>query len=277
MRPDSAAGRPGPLAHARPPVLSHGRAAALLGLVALAGFAWWLLWQSELAMATMHGEGLLGALTRAMMRPTAAPTYLAVTTGMWIVMMLAMMTPAVLPVLLTYWRMDRRGSRAAHGADTWHGLLFVFGYLGVWSAAGGVFAVLQWLLHRGAMLDAHVMQARPMLSAGLLVAAGVYQLTPVKASCLSFCQSPFTFLLGHWRDGPRGAILMGAALGFYCLGCCWALMLLMFAGGVMSVGMMALLSALILAERLLPLGRLAATLPGLALIAGGLLLLGGAR
>jgi predicted metal-binding membrane protein len=254
------------------PALDQGRIAALLGLSALAGCAWWLPWQRERAMATMHGEGLPGALALAMLRPATAPNYLVITTGMSVVMMLAIMTPAGLPVLLTFWRMDRHGSGAVRGADTWPGLLFAFGYLDIWSAAARAFAVLQWLLHQAAMLDTHVVQAPRWLSSGLLVAAGDYQLTPVKASCLRFCQSPFTCLLGNWRAGRQGAVLMGATLGLFCMGCCWALMLLMFVSGVMSVGMMALLCVLNLAERLLPFGRLAATLPGLALIAWGLLL-----
>jgi predicted metal-binding membrane protein len=117
------------------------------------------------------------------------------------------------------------------------------------------------------------LKSGPLLAAGLLIAAGIYQFLPFKQACLRHCQSPLAFLLNHWRDGRMGALWMGAVHGRYCLGCCWVLMLLMFAGGVMSIGAMAALAAFILLERLLPAGFWASAVPGLLLLATGAALL----
>ena len=131
-------------------------------------------------------------------------------------------------------------------------------------------SVLQWTLHRAALLHGHLLTAGPPLAGALLVAAGLYQLTPLKTACLARCQSPLGFLLSHWREGASGALHMGVRHGAYCLGCCWALMLLMFAYGVMSAAAMALLTVFVLAERLLPPGPWSAKLPGLALVGWGM-------
>ena len=211
-------------------------------------------------MRSMSGEGVLMDVARAMMQPAATTTYLVVTAGMWVVMMGAMMTPAVLPMVLVFTRLDR---------GRLDGALFASGYLLVWGAFGLVATLLQWGLHRVALLHTHVLSAGPALAGGILLAAGLYQLTPLKTACLKHCQAPLGFLLGHWRSGARGAFLMGVQHGSYCTGCCWALMLLMFVGGVMSVAAMAVLSLFILGERLLPAGPWIAKLPGLAMLGWG--------
>jgi predicted metal-binding membrane protein len=239
------------------------------GFVALAAIAWIFLWRSAEVMASMQGEGMLFDLMLAMMRPNAATSYLGATALMWTAMMVAMMTPAVLPVVLLFRKLDR-GSPGDNARDT---AIFGGAYLLVWSVYGLVMSLLQWGLHRGAVLEPHLLAAGPVLAGGVLFAAGLYQLTPFKLACLRHCRSPLAFLLAHWRSGALGALRMGAAHGLYCLGCCWALMLVMFAGGVMSVGLMVLLSAVILLERVLPSQGLAARLPAAVLLtAGGALL-----
>lgn len=217
-------------------------------------------------MSTMRGHGLLFDLMLAMMQPQATAPYLAATSLMWVVMMLAMMTPAVLPVVLTFWRLTR-GAAEHRSRD---GVLFGVSYLVVWCGFGVLASLLQWALHRGALLDTQLLAATaPVLGAGLAITAGLYQLTPFKAACLTHCQTPIGYLMGHWREGALGAVRMGLGHGSYCLGCCWALMLLMFVGGVMSVGTMVLISAFILLERVLPPGRWVTAAPGALLIAWG--------
>jgi predicted metal-binding membrane protein len=245
--------------------------AALLVFTAL---SWWLLARSAAVMSTMSGGGVLLDAAIAMMQPAETMPYLVVTTLMWMVMMSAMMTPAIMPVVALFQRLDRRrAAGAAVGGATsaarGDGVLFAAGYLFVWLVFAVVATMLQWALHRAALLHTHALAAGPVLAGLLLVLAGLYQLTPYKGACLARCQAPIAFLLGHWEDGRGGALRMGARHGLYCLGCCWALMLLMFAGGVMSLTAMAVLSAFVLAERLLPAGPWVAKLPGIALVVWG--------
>jgi predicted metal-binding membrane protein len=190
---------------------------------------------------------------------------------MWLVMMLAMMLPAAAPVTAVFMRM--RGERSALGVG--HAASFVVGYFVAWIAFGIFAAVFQRLLHSAGLFETHMLDLRAVLAGAILVGAGLYQLTPLKDVCLAHCRTPLGFLLGHWRDGRWGALRMGTEHGLYCLGCCWALMLLMFAGGVMSVIVMALISVFILLERLLPDGPWVTELPGLAMIAGGIYLIAG--
>ncbi|MSR15355.1 MAG: DUF2182 domain-containing protein [Gammaproteobacteria bacterium] len=237
----------------------------LVGFIALAVLAWSFLWQSEVAMSTMSGASPLAGLMRIMMQPHATGPYLAATAAMWVVMMIAMMTPAVLPVVLVFWRLERGGT-ARHVRD---GALFGSSYLVVWCLLGGIMALLQWGLQRSDLLHPHLLEVGPIFAAWLAIGAGIYQGTALKARCLSHCQSPVGFLMSHWKPGAVGALRMGIAHGVYCVGCCWALMLLMFAGGVMSVGVMLAVSGFILLERLLPARLWATKLPSVLLIGWG--------
>ncbi len=168
--------------------------------------------------------------------------------GVWLVMMAAMMLPAVSPTVALYARMAR---------DRWPGapLLFTTGYLLVWVSAGlvayGVSALGRGVL--GSQLAWS--SGGRWFAGGILVLAAAYELTPLKNACLAKCRSPLGFLLGSWRDGRAGAVEMGARHGAWCLGCCWALMASLFALGVMSVAWMALVAALITLEKTLPWGR----------------------
>ncbi|MEA5520863.1 DUF2182 domain-containing protein, partial [Limnoraphis robusta] len=210
------------------------RAITLLVLALVAALAWWLLEASASTMRSMEGEGVLMRAAMAMMRPDHVAPYFVVSSAMWLLMMIAMMTPAVLPVLMTLQRMR---TDVGNQATAW----FALGYLAIWGAFGQVLTGVQWLLHEASHLHGMAMAANPVPAALILIGAGLYQLTPLKRACLAHCQSPLAFLLGHWRDGTRGAFVMGLDHGRYCLGCCWALMLVMFVGGVMSVATMAVL------------------------------------
>lgn len=238
---------------------------ALTALVVVAALAWAWLVAAEAAMASMRGEGLLAALAMAMMTPGAVGPYLVSTALMWLVMMMAMMTPAVLPMMLVFRGLDRG---PGGGADV---LWFGAGYLIAWSAFGVLAAVLQWWLHGHGLLGGALLAAAPRNAGVVLILAGLWQLTPLKAACLAHCRGPMGFFLKHWRSGRSGALAMGLRHGAYCIGCCWMLMALMFAGGAMSVATMAALALFILAERVLPGGQWVSWGAG-----GGLLLLGGA-
>jgi predicted metal-binding membrane protein len=260
-----------PEAAAPAPSRTASRHLVFGGLAGVALAAWAFIVQSAAAMAQMSGAPLLLWLARAMMAPGAAGPYLAASVAMWTCMMLAMMIPAASPAVRLFLALDR-GSGRAPAAD---GLAFAGGYLLVWCGFGIVASLLQWALHRAALIDGAELSVGAARAGWVLLGAGAYQLSPMKLACLRHCQSPLGFLLGHWRNGRGGALRMGAGHGAYCLGCCWALMLLMFAGGVMSVATMAVLSALILAERLLPAGFWSVRLPGLALLAAGVALAAG--
>ena len=214
-------------------------------------------------MRVMRGDGLFIELMWTMMEPGEAMRYLGATTIMWVVMMVAMMVPAVMPMVIVFRQLDRGASTEF---DT---VLFAGGYLLAWCVFSVAAAVLQWLLHGAGMLHGDLLSVRPLLAASLLMIAGAYQLTPMKEACLDKCRSPVGFFLANWRAGRRGAIRMGLQHGLFCIGCCWMLMLIMFVGGAMSVITMALLSAFILAERVLPAGPWVARLPGIALIVWG--------
>ena len=207
---------------------------ALVGLLfALAVLAWWATAERMAGMDAGPGTDL-GAL--------------GWFTGVWVVMMAAMMFPSVSPTVALYAKMTRRRgvSRA---------LLFTAGYLLVWSAAGVVAYVLFQLGDSlfGAALEWG--SGGRWFAGGVLALAALYELTPFKDVCLGKCRSPLGFLLGTWRDGRRGAVEMGVRHGAWCVGCCWALMAALFALGVMSLAWTALVAALIALEKTLPWGR----------------------
>ncbi len=129
--------------------------------------------------------------------------------------------------------------------------------------------LIQWAMHGAMLISPAMVGTSPLLGGAVLVAAGIYQWTPAKHACLAHCRSPLGFLLNEWRDGARGALIMGLRHGLYCTGCCWLLMLVLFVVGVMNLLWIALLAAFVLSEKLLPQGRWISHVTGLALIAWG--------
>jgi len=208
----------------------RARLALVALLLGLAGAAWW--WSAGEMRGMDDGPGTaLGSLGWFV--------------GVWVVMMAAMMFPSVSPTVALYSTMTRRRTPLAP-------LVFVAGYVLVWAAAG----LLAFALVDGGsrLLGAELAWRRGgrWAAGAVLLAAAVFELTPLKDLCLSKCRSPLAFLLGRWRDGLRGAVTMGARHGAWCVGCCWALMASLFALGVMSITWMAFVSALIAAEKTLP-------------------------
>jgi pentapeptide MXKDX repeat protein len=183
--------------------------------------------------------------------PGTDPGALGFYVGVWVTMMAAMMFPSIAPMVIMYRRIhDRRRElgKARPGATG----LFVAGYLIAWTGFG-LFAYGLLEVIRSVSIDALSWnEGGRYLAGGVVVAAAVYQLTPLKDACLTKCRSPLAFVLGHWRNGYGGALRMGVAHGAWCVGCCWALMAALFALGVMSIGWMAFVAALIATEKLLP-------------------------
>jgi len=147
------------------------------------------------------------------------------------------------------------------------------GYMTVWVGFSAAATLAQWALHDAALLSASMAVASPRVAGALLVAAGAYQLTPAKRACLEHCQSPLGFLMSHWRDGPVGTYQMGLRHGIYCLGCCWALMAVLFAVGVMNLVFVAALALFVLLEKTGPAGLLVARAGGVLLLAAGAFML----
>jgi predicted metal-binding membrane protein len=202
-----------------------------------------------------------------------APLGFAFTFGMWAVMMAGMMTPSVAPMVLLYSAAGRKARQAGHplAATGW----FFAGYLLVWVAFSLAATVAQWTLTRLAVLTPMMASASTAFGGIVLVAAGIYQWTPAKTICLRQCQSPFGFLMSHggFRGEPLGALRLGARHGLYCLGCCWALMALLFVGGVMNILWIAGLAILILLEKVVPTGMLLSRLSGALMLFAGIWLL----
>jgi predicted metal-binding membrane protein len=196
---------------------------------------------------------------------------LAVGFAMWAVMMIAMMAPSAAPMLLAFHALvrPRLDARAARGRAA----AFLLGYVFAWTGFSVLATALQWGLHEWSVVTDRMVSSSRLLDAGLMLVAGTWQLLPAKATCLSKCRTPFGFLVMEWREGARGAVLMGLRHGLYCTGCCWALMLLLFAAGVMNLAWIAILSLVVLVEKLVPRGMVFARISGVALCAGGVWLL----
>ena len=188
---------------------------------------------------------------------------------MWWVMMSAMMTPSAAPVLLLYAAIKRIGADAT--STTQLSLLFLLGYLIVWGAFSAVAATAQFVLENSGLINDGLMKiGSPTISGVIFLAAGLYQMSSLKLACLKHCRSPAHFLAEHNRPGPRGALITGMDHGMYCFGCCWALMALLFVGGVMNLYWIAGLAIYVAAEKLLPNARWFVPLTGIGLIAAGL-------
>jgi predicted metal-binding membrane protein len=207
-----------------------------------------------------------------MMAPAAAPwsaVEFAVVFVMWAVMMVGMMVPSAAPMILLYARVARQGKIAGKplAATGW----FAAGYLLAWAGFSSAATLVQWVLERKALLDAHMASTNILIGTVVLIAAGIYQWMPIKNACLAQCQTPFRFLMSHggFRSNIPGCLHLGLLHGTYCIGCCWALMTILFVVGVMNVLWIALLAVLVLLEKLTPWGKWVARVAGLVSIAAG--------
>lgn len=249
----------------RPSLPQRDRLAVSLALAGLTALAWIYLVVSASAMA-----GATGSAEMAGMRPWGLTDALLVFL-MWAVMMVGMMVPSVAPTTMVYAAVVRKAAR--EGGFVAPTATFVAGYVCMWTLFSALATLAQWGLESAALLSPMMVATSPALGAGLLIAAGVYQITPAKAACLRHCRSPAHFISEHWRADTSGALRMGFEHGAFCLGCCWLLMGLLFVGGVMNLLWVALIAGFVLAEKLMPHGRMAGVLSGGAMILVGLGLL----
>lgn len=188
---------------------------------------------------------------------------------LWAVMMVAMMVPSATPMTLMYSAVARKAARQNNPvAPTF---VFVAGYVVIWGLFSVVATAGQGALDHVALLSPTMVSASPLLGGGLLIAAGVYQLTPYKRACLQNCRAPAHFISRHWRGGTLGAFRLGLVHGAYCLGCCWVLMALLFVGGMMNLLWIAAIAVFILLEKTIPRADVGGRIVGAAMIFVGLL------
>jgi predicted metal-binding membrane protein len=190
--------------------------------------------------------------------------------SMWVVMMAGMMIPSVAPMVLTHAGIMRR--RAAQGAPFIPSSLFFLGYFVAWGAFSAVAAFAQCVLYRTSLLDGHSLAIGPWAGAVVLIAAAVFQLSPAKDACLSQCRAPLGYFMTEWREGHLGAVTMGLRHGVFCIGCCWLLMAVLFALGVMNILWGAMITAFVLAEKVLPWRRAVVWSGGALCLAGAMAL-----
>ncbi|MBZ7923886.1 DUF2182 domain-containing protein [Ensifer adhaerens] len=278
-------------------LLRRDRAIVAAALVTLAAISWiyilWLASAMDMAAApASHGsmdmgsamdmpmdmpmstpmetqKGAMTSMSAATVGPWTAATF-AYAFIMWAVMMVGMMVPSATPMILLYARVGRQAAQqgkpfAATG-------FFAIGYLSAWILFALVAVLGQWLLDRALLLTPALASASAVLSGIVLIAVGLFQFTPLKDRCLSQCQAPLLFIQNHggFRRKAVGAFGLGVRHGLYCVGCCWALMALLFVGGVMNVLWIAAIAIFVLAEKVVPGGRILSRIAGVALFLAGL-------
>jgi predicted metal-binding membrane protein len=238
--------------------LRHPRTPAVVLLVLSPLVSWmWIVIMARDMYGSMAGASAW------MMTPRWDAPHLLLLWAMWAVMMIGMMLPSASPVLLLYGAMARRSTQPF--SERWI-YAFAAGYLVVWAVFSVAATALQRALATALVVTPMMEIASPLIAAALLFLAGVYQLTPLKLACLRTCQSPLGFLMSTWRDGLSGAFRMGLQHGAYCVGCCWALMLLLFVGGVMNLTVIAALTAFVAFEKVARFGAYGARISGVLLI-----------
>jgi predicted metal-binding membrane protein len=272
-------------------LLRRDRTITLAGLAALCALAWFYIvagaglgmsaWEMTTLALFPHQpaqdmtSGMQG-MDMGVTAPWPFATW-ALMIAMWWIMMIAMMIPSAAPTILLYGRVHRQA--VARSQDEGQGKLaptgvFALGYLLVWLGFAATAATLHWALERAGFVSSMMMGSKSRwLSAALLMAAGLYQISPLKNTCMAHCRAPASFLSRHWRPGAAGALRLGAMHGAYCVGCCWMLMALLFVGGVMNLAWIAALALLVLIEKALPLGPWIGRAASVVLIGWGIVTL----
>ena len=255
-------------------IFRRDRWVTISGIILLTVLSWAYLFGLAAGMDDMAMEGDLMSSVSGLMGPqlsTWSVRDFFFMFLMWSVMMVAMMLPSASPLILLHVRVNRQQE---DGGDGFHGTVaFAIGYLLVWTSFSAVVTLLQLGLEKLAVLSPMMASTSPLLGAGLLLAAGIYQLTPLKDACLRHCRSPVHSLMQHWRRGTSGAFIMGFHHGVYCIGCCWLLMALLFVFGVMNLVWIAVLSVFVLLEKVAPQGKRVARVAGVGFIVAGVFVL----
>jgi predicted metal-binding membrane protein len=235
-------------------------------LIIMVVASWLYLFHAKAAMPDMSMPGMVMLDTQDWGANTILLLFI-----MWAVMMVAMMVPSAAPMILSFLTVNQRRSAAARPLVPVG--LFLLGYLMLWTAYSAVATLAEWGLHEATLLSTTMSATSRTLNGGLLIAAGVFQLTPLKRACLKGCRSPLSFLMSEWREGMSGAFVMGVRHGAYCLGCCWILMALLFVAGVMNLFWVAVIALLVMAEKILAQGELLGHVAGIGLVAAGVALM----
>jgi len=229
----------------------------VLGAIPIAAWLW-------IAVMARDMYGPMNGAAAWMMTTAWNWPHVLLLVAMWVVMMTAMMLPTATPLILLYATAARRSAEPANSARRVYAL--AAGYLLVWGLFSIVAAAAQRLLASASVLTPMMEPSGPIAGAVLLGIAGVYQLTPLKRACLRTCRSPLGFMMQRWRSGVAGAFRLGVGHGAYCLGCCWALMLILFAGGVMNLTVIVTLTMWVLVEKIAPFAEYTSIASGVGLL-----------
>ncbi len=255
--------------------VKRDRTIVLVALTAVVVLSWiYVLSGAGMGMSAFEMTRISDGGAMGMMMPAEwSLEYAGVMFLMWWVMMIAMMLPSATPMVLLFAMMNRK--QREKGNSYVPTALFASAYLVVWAFFSIVAIAVQWCLLATNLLSPMLVSVSAFLGGGLLLAAGIYQLTPIKQACLKHCRSPLQFVLSHWRHGRHGAFRMGVEHGTYCVGCCWFLMGLLFFGGVMNLYWIGGLAVFVLLEKTIPAGHWIGYVVGIALIVWGIVVLTG--
>ncbi len=250
-------------------VVKRDRLILIGGLVAVVLLSWvYILAGAGMDMTAFEMTAMTRNPTAVIMQPAVwTPAYALFMFFMWWVMMIAMMIPSASPMILLFAAINSKlRAKSAPFVSTG---VFCIGYIIAWGGFSLLATALQWGLERFGLMSTMMIATSDLFSGLVLVIAGVYQLTPLKQACLRHCRSPIQFVTHHWRKGRVGALRMGIEHGFFCLGCCWTLMALLFVGGVMNLFWIVGLAIFVLLEKIIPAGHQLGSLGGIGLIAWG--------
>lgn len=249
-------------------ILKKDRFIIVSGLFVLCVLAWLYIIYLYRQMVVMDMNALFFAMP---MTPEWTATDFLLLFLMWLVMMIAMMTPSVTPLILIFAMVNRqRKQQRTPFVSTGY---LLSGYFLVWAAFSLMATILQWLLQHISLLNPEMETTSKILGAIILMAAGVFQFTPLKQKCLSYCRTPIDFIHRNWKEGKPGALRMGIENGMYCLGCCWILMILLFVSGIMNILWIAIIALFVLIEKVLPQIKWISFVAGAALIIYGAIVL----
>jgi predicted metal-binding membrane protein len=253
-------------------LLRRDRTVVGAGLAVVTCTAWVCLFSMASKMIAADAVGVMDLASEMAMpvRQDQGVAQLLLLFAMWVVMMVAMMVPSITPLVLLFARTTRQkgGNRIVGPAG-----ILLGGYLLVWAGFSVLAALAQWGLQSAALLTPMMVSTSSTLGGLLLIAAGVFQVTPLKRACLMQCRSPLSFLMSHWREGRWGPFILGVMHGTYCVACCWLLMVLLFVAGVMNLFWMAGIALFVLVEKAALKGDLIGQIAGGTLIVAGIALI----
>jgi len=249
-------------------ILKKDRLIIISALFIISLLAWVYIIYLYRQMAVMNMDALFFAMP---MTPSWTMTDFVLLLLMWFVMMIAMMTPAVAPLILIFAMVNRQ--RKQQNRPFVNTAYLMTGYFLVWAAFSLAATSLQWLLQQISLLNPEMKTTSKILGSVILITTGIFQFTAFKHTCLQYCRTPIEFVHRHWKEGKQGALRMGIQNGFYCLGCCWMLMVLLFVAGIMNLLWVALIAVFVLIEKITSQTKWISYVAGCALILYGILFL----